>query len=498
MKITLIQPPKPSYGVEAEAHWELARPLSLHFLAASIEKHTCYEVDIVDLEHRKFRGVSLDEVFQRSAAAIFGITSTTYTRFEAIKIAKYLKKAFSQSLIVAGGVHFMGCPKDTLDHVAEIDVIVRGEGERTIVDLINAVAKGADFAGIKGITYRRDGKILESPDQTYFENLDDIPHYDKFSWEEYPEYLFGSPERVPALSILSSRGCPYHCVFCSKAGMKYRLRSAKRVVDEMEYFMGKFDIHAFNFLDLTFTANPMHTRAVCEEIIGRKLGIRWWCESRANIDLGLLPLMKKAGCSALVIGVETGSPKILSQISKGITIEQVIAIVKRCSDLGINISPYFMFSHENERMKDVKMTLDLIRRLGRFIASSSFQPTMIFPGTQLEENARHAGILPPDFSWTHHYDAEVNRELGQLPNIPLYMDKLHPAELKVALREYRRIWETTHAADFAADLSMKELLCKICETLLHGNESIKYLFSMEYYRKFIEAKVKGRSRKHAA
>ncbi|MCU0595770.1 MAG: B12-binding domain-containing radical SAM protein, partial [Desulfobacterota bacterium] len=342
----------------------------------------------MDLESGDLRNKPLQEVFQNSNSDVYGITATTFTRFEAIKIAKHLRALRPNSRIVVGGVHFMYCPEDTLKKVPEIDVVVRGEGEVTIVELLDAIGSGHELQQVKGISYREGNGVIHNPDQPLFEDLDALPVYTDFTWEQYPEYLFGYPEPVPATSVISSRGCPYKCIFCAKAGMKYRLRSAQKVVDEIQLLKEKLRVDAINFLDLTFTANPKHVRAVCQEIIQRDLKIKWWCESRVNIPLELLDIMKAAGCVALVIGVESGSSRVLSTISKNISTAAVLAFCERCIELGIIVQPYFMFSHPGESREDVQQTLELILRLEKRKSSCSFQPTMIYPGTEIETIAR--------------------------------------------------------------------------------------------------------------
>lgn len=467
----------------------MVRPLSLHFLASALEKYTNYDVQIVDLEQKRYRDIPLEEILQKISSQIFGITATTYTRFEAIKIAKYIKKIYPDSWIIAGGVHFMYCARDTLERVPEIDIIVRGEGEITIVELINAIFGGRNFDKIMSITYRGKDKVIENPDRLIFEDLDSISPYTKFSWDEYPEYLFGYPERIRAISVMSSRGCPFNCVFCSKAGMEYRLRNPKSVVDEIELLKNKFDIEGVNFVDLTFTANPSHVRAICKEMINRRLNIKWWCESRANTPLDLLDIMKQAGCVSLAFGVESGSSKILLKISKGISIEQVINFCEKCNDLGIFVQPYFMFSHPDETEEDVKQTLNLIDKLEKlkFIELCSFQPTMIFPGTELERIARNNGILPDTFSWCDPYKSNLSIELEQLPNIPLFIDKLTSDALK-KFNEERKFRRTVK---IATRMNFKDLFPKGITSIINRKPSSKYLFSLKFYYKYISSKLRS-------
>ena len=478
MKITLIQPQKTLYGSAAEKHWSLARPFSLLFLAAAIKKHAAHSVDIVDLESGAYRNTSLQEVFQNSDSDVYGITATTFTRFEAIKIAKYLKKFRPSSRIVVGGVHFMYCPEDTLSKVPDIDVVVRGEGEIPIVEFLDAIDTGQNLREVKGISYREGSKVVHNPDQAVFEDLDTLPVYSDFTWEQYPEYLFGFPEPIPATSVISSRGCPYKCIFCSKAGMKYRLRDAQKVVDEVEILKGQLGVEAINFLDLTFTANPRHAQAVCQEMIQRGLGLKWWCESRANIPLELLDIMKAAGCVALAVGVESGSPRVLSNISKGISTDMVLAFCEKCLHLGIHVEPYFMFSHPGETIEDVHQSLNLIYELEKRNAHCSFQPTMIFPGTEIEMIAREQGKLPDGFSWSESYHSDLNLELGQLPNVPLFMDLLSPADLRRILDE-RNLWKSVTVA---SRMDFKDLIMKGIEVVINGKfRTWRYLFSPRFY-----------------
>lgn len=492
MKIALIQPPRPVYGAEAEQHWQLTRPLSLFFLAASLEKHTEHKVDIVDFEQKRYKGTSIDSILVNTQADIFGITATTYTRFEAIKIAKCIKQSKPDAIVIVGGVHFMHTADDTLRKVPEIDIVVRGEGEITIVELANALSRGTDLHGIKGITYRKDGQVVSNLPQTVFEDPDALPVYTRFSWDEYPEYLFGYPERVPAISVMASRGCPYKCIFCAKAGSTYRTRNPIAVVDEIELLRRKFDIKAINFLDLTFTANPQYVRALCEEIIRRRIDIKWWCECRANASADLLKLMKSAGCVSVAVGIESGSERILSKISKGISTELAFRFCKNCSELGIFVAPYFMFSHPGETKEDVEKTLELIAKLERFNLQGSFQPTMIFPGTELEKIARSQNIIPCDFSWSDPYESTVNMELGQLITVPLFIDKLTINEMRGFIRKLTNRRQLRQVAKTSADMTLGELIPKALKYLINREPSAQYVFSPRLYYEYIASKLRKR------
>jgi len=479
MKFTLIQPQKSKdTNLAADQSWHITRPYSIIYLYQTIKSKTDFDVNIVDFEKLEFSNYSVEHVLKNSKSDIFGITATTYIRFEAIEIAKMIKKLHPDAIVVVGGVHFMYCAADTLHYVPEIDIVVRGEGEITIVDLLNAIDKKKSLGQVKGITYRQEGKVCENPDREVFEDLDSLPIYEDFTWEEYPEYLIGYSEKIKATSIISSRGCPYRCIFCAKAGMKYRLRNPSLVVDEIEFFLNKFQIEGINFLDLTFTADSRQVQQVCHEIISRNLTFQWWCESRANIPLELLDRMEKAGCASIALGVESGSPRIISAISKGISLDQVTNFCKKCNDLGIFITTYFMFSHPGETFEDAQNTLDFmdsLENIGDYVSCET-QPTMIFPGTRLEKIALEKDILSERFSWSTPCEFELNVQLGQHPNIPLFIDSLSPYQLLILLRQR----EIERKIKLARKTKFADLISKTFKEVM-TKRSRSVLFTRQFY-----------------
>ena len=490
MEILLLQPAKPHSEIEAESHWELARPFSLFYLAAALEAWTTFPAQIADLEKKSTVGISADHFFRRNRAMIYGITSTTFTRFEAIELARYIKNVDSDAKVVVGGVHFSHCAEDTLRNIDEIDFVVRGEGELTFVELVKLLEGGKSFEGLGGVSYRNGKQIIHNPDQRNVLNLDEMPQYERFSWEEYPEYLMDYRERIPALSIMSSRGCPYRCVFCSKALTNYRLRKPASVVDEIVSLKKKFGIEAFNFLDLTFTASEHHVRAICRELIDRNVQIRWWCESRANVNPNLLDLMREAGCVCIALGIESGAPRILAGIQKDISLNQVEEFCRKSTKLGINLSAYFMYSLPGETKEDVIETINFATRLQELGANvPGFQPAMIFPGTQLEKIARMKGILKPDFSWSLHYESALNRQLGQLSNIPIFLDCLRPEDLIELHENFRHRSLFNSVVREAVSMPICELVGRGVKSILSRSPSSKLLFSPRFYFKIISNRM---------
>jgi len=502
MRVVLIQPRKVRSGVEAQEHWQLARPLSLFFLAAAIRQRTNHQVEILDFESARHLDVDFETVLADvGEAAIFGITATTYTRLEAQRLAQIIRRLYPDTVIVAGGVHFMYAASDALEGIPEIDIVVRGEGEITLLQILNSLETGAGLDRVKGVSFRRDSSVIHNPPQDEFIDPDVTDLFLDYSWDEYPEYLFSVNDKVPAVSIMASRGCPFSCAFCAKSETRYVTRSPSKVVDDIELLTERFGISAFNFLDLSFTVEARHVRNLCEEIIGRNLNIKWWCESRANTPPQILELMARAGCVSTVVGVESGSPNILSSLAKGISVEQAVRFCHGCRDLGISVQPYFMYSLPGETRADAERTLDLIEELEVFTRSASFQPCMIFPGTKVETIAREEGLLDDSFSWAEPYHSEFNVELGQLPNIPLFLDRMTEDDLRyLAARraKQKRAFEKNAniraVAENVSQMSFSKLVGKIFHNALTGKPVWRYALSPSLFSQIARARRSRRER----
>jgi anaerobic magnesium-protoporphyrin IX monomethyl ester cyclase len=425
----LIQPPYTTRRPrDLEVGDERARPLALFYMAASLEK-TGHQVELIDFQTGLYSDRDITSRLRDNTSVIFGITALTGLRFEAINVARIIRKLHPGSLIIVGGVHFSKCPIDTLEHIPEIDAVVVGYGEETLVEIANSYDNKNGFAGISGVIYREGDKIINNGERRP-PDLDTLPDYSKFSYEEYPEWLLYHPGRIKAMSVFSSRGCPYRCIFCAVGNSQYLVRRSDLVVDEIEHWKEKFGIRAINFYDYNLTVNPSRVKELCLELIKRKVGVQWWCESRVDIPLELLGLMSEAGCRWVSIGVETGSPEVLKKISKGITYEQVINFIDKCKRLGIGITMLFMVSHPDETLKDLNETNTFIKRVSSKVDYFGVGATLVFPGSAIESMARAKGIIPADFSWSLPYESEISTRLTSFPNIPVFLDKLKVSEIE--------------------------------------------------------------------
>jgi anaerobic magnesium-protoporphyrin IX monomethyl ester cyclase len=443
MSVAFIRPTNP---VKLPRSGFVIRPIGLLSMMGALGS-IGVPADLIDLHIRAQSDSELVDRLRRGDYRLFGITCTTYNRFSAISIANLLKKNFPDRPVVVGGPHFSKCDEDALKHVPSIDIVVRGEGEGIIKDLAPRLLNGDDWSQVDGISFREGSHIRRNPDAKPVEDLDSLPVYTQFERKDYPEILAMVRENgrtVPAMAMETSRGCPNRCLFCSAAIPSYRVRSPASVVDEMEMWMKLFpEVRAFNFVDLTFTADRDHIIGICEQILSRNLNVKWWGESRADIDLDLLDTMYAAGCRALSIGVESGSPRVLAAIRKNISLKQIYDLADKCDSLGIWLDCFIMFSLPSETLDDLKMTLALIKQMLKkhkkvLYPGGEGNVTSIHPGSQVEAMARQSGIIPQDFSWHKDFYDPKNLDIMRSPYVPTYLENLSRRDLKAA------VWKSNH------------------------------------------------------
>jgi radical SAM superfamily enzyme YgiQ (UPF0313 family) len=368
-------------------------------------------------------------LLKKESPDLVGISFGTQIRFSAFDLARLIKKNFPSVPIVAGGPHPTLTAEDTLENISEIDIVVRGEGEISFLNLVKAIDNKEDLGDVRGISFRNEmGQIVSTPPQPLIQDLNSLPlpARDLLPMEKYEQKTILS--KKICTSILTSRGCPYRCVYCSTSrqwGHQIRHRSAKNVVDEIEYLLRTYPfLEGIRFFDDVFTVDKKRAIDICQEIIRRKININWECEVRANtIDRELAKIMRKAGCEFIDLGVESGSNRILKNIKKAITTEQAIAAVKTIKEAGIEVKAFIMHGLPGETYKDIKKTVFLSRylfyELG--IEGTTQAISLIYPGTELEKIAKEFGTLPKDFSWSKYYIRDRSYPpLNPCPYMPIF------------------------------------------------------------------------------
>jgi len=423
---------------ETDGFFEKMPPLGLASLAANLEKHD-YSVKIIDSE---IESRTLDYWLNLYHPQFLGISGTTHTRFESFRLAKEAK-IFNKAIItVYGGVHASFAAVDTLKRVPEIDYVLRGEGEETIVDLIKAYKTDLNITDVRGLTYRDSNDITENP-SAYRVDLNEIPmpaykHLDMKRYSLKMEFI-----GKKGISLITSRGCLAQCSFCSASRMFNHLvstRNAQSVIDEIALLFDRYGYKGIKIFDSTLTIDQNHISSLCDAIIKHGLNFPWECEIRVGtVDPGLLAKMKQAGCYYADLGIESGSQKVLDLMRKGITVEQSEETLELCNQAGIRVKAFFSFGHIGETMKDVERTFEFIDKHRHLISTvASGAGVRIYPGTYLESYARKNGLIPHDFDWSAPYDDKRLASILQTTSVPILIQpQLGFDELeKIALRIY--------------------------------------------------------------
>jgi len=420
MKIILITSPRAEGDIERKG----LPFLGIGYIAGYVEKFSHHQVEIFDAHTYGLNASKAAEKILEKNPDIIGVHSITDNRFKAIALAKEIKKRNKDAVVLMGGPHFSLTAKNALELVPEIDYIIRGEGEKAVVQLLDILENKGDISKVSGLAYRdKNGQIIEKPLTELITNLDELPMpaWHLFDLKAYNKPIDGT--NIRSIGVLSARGCPNVCVYCANARSVLRLRSPRNFIDEVEYLYKTYGYKGFDFWDDTLTMVNSHVVGVCEEILKRNLDIVWYARARVNtINKNLLELMKRAGCIRISYGVESGSPRILNIIRKNITIEQVLNAVRWSSEVGMAVVTNFMVNLPDETLDDLKQTINLMKKLGEIKNSyPAYGFTVIYPGTELELMAKQRGIMPKDFSWNSPYESPKYKVAGTDPSL-FYME----------------------------------------------------------------------------
>jgi len=373
-------------------------PSGLCYLQASLDKAGYTNSKIVDEDSYE----KVKKAIEDYDPDVVGISCLTVYRSSSFKIAKMAKEIKPKVKVILGGPHATFMWEQIMKNFKYVDVIVVGEGEITTVELIKALERDKPLKNIKGIVFREDGKIIKTEPRPLIENLDEVPFpsyrnidFDKYAVAKPPDYY----EKERKASIISSRGCIGNCHFCSTTqfwSRRWRARSAKNVVDEIESLYNKYNIRFFVFFDDIFTTNQQRVIDICKEIIKRDLKIRWYAETRVDcVSKEMLEWMKKSGCFLVQFGIESGSTTILKTINKKVTMDQIITAVKMVKEVGMQTEPFFMVGNPGETKKTIEETKRLIDILKPDALGISI--TRVFPCTQLYELAKEKGMMTDEF-----------------------------------------------------------------------------------------------------
>ncbi len=360
----------------------LIPPLGLGYLAA-VAKREGHEVEICDLNLGE--APSLPEL---SSYDVVGISLDTSRYNGAVTIAQAAIK--EGVTVVMGGPHATFVADDILrGKVAHY--IVRGEGEETFVQLLSRLSGGGEVGGVDGVSYLSNGRVIHTPDRPPPTDLDALPYPDRdiLHIERYKKLQLGGRFIT---SMVTSRGCPFNCDFCSStvfSGATWRKRSAANVVDEVQSIVKDFDFNAVCFMDDNFTMEPRRVIDIAKGLIARNLDIYWWCFSRGDIILKneeMVRHMAQSGCRYVFMGIESAHDSTLADYGKKIKADDSARAIQLLKDYGIETMGSFIIGWPRETRRMVKDTIRLSRHIG--LGGAQFTILTPYPGTALYERYR--------------------------------------------------------------------------------------------------------------
>jgi anaerobic magnesium-protoporphyrin IX monomethyl ester cyclase len=394
-------------------------PLGLGYLAASLRTQGI-PVELVDCTFHSREEVV--EKVRRSHPQIIGIYSMFSMKKSSLELAQLFKD--DCDLLVVGGPLPTFAPVDFLD---VFDVVAIGEGEETLGELVKCVEKGEDFSSVKGVAYKDRGKIRFTPAKDFVQNLDDLPFpsrelFDNEAYKKYYSKRFG----YTITSMITSRGCPFSCDFCSRPvfGTSFRTRSPSNIVDEAESIVS-LGYDRVWFADDCFTLNRAHLIGVCDELTRRGIDVGWECLSRVDtVDREVARKMRQAGCVRIFFGIESGNNDVLARMRKQVTVEQARKAVYAAKDAGLQVGAFFIVGYPGESDGTV---LDTVRfASGLPLDYLSFTLPYPIPGTALYERVRGNGDVMAD-------DWEEPKSWGLIRHKLLYASSFSEGKLKFAI-----------------------------------------------------------------
>lgn len=392
MKIALIAPPYPLEQAPSP-------PLGICYVAsACIEAG--HEVKIFDYIVSQYRPEKLKASLDTFQPDVVGSTAVTMNFPAAAEIMKTVKTHRPQTVTMMGGPHVSFDQDNVFKAYPEVDVIVTGEGELTLKELLPAIHDRSLWKDIRGIAFMENGKVVKTPQRELIQELDELPMPTRDLLPMSKYLALGFP-----VSIITSRGCPNKCIFClgrKMVGMKVRYRSAKKIVDEIEYLLS-FGLSRINIADDFFTANKKRVAEFCEEILKRDIQFVWSAFARVDsVNRETLDLMKKAGCEAVSFGIESGNPEILKTVQKNITPDQAENAVKLCKESGMIAHASFILGLPGETRETMEETLRFAKGLDIPFGYHLLCP---FPGTTIREEIANYDLKILSDDWTL-YDAD--------------------------------------------------------------------------------------------
>jgi anaerobic magnesium-protoporphyrin IX monomethyl ester cyclase len=408
MKIMFVEPPKDFWFVMGEY---LPPPLGILNLAAYLRKHDeTLEIEIVDCQAERISWDGLKSRMESSQPDIVAPSSlSTCNAYRGLRTIGMAKKVNPDSITIVGGQHYTVLARQSLEAYPELDIVVRGEGEQTLLEVTRALRGEMSLSDVKGITFKHDDRIIANDNRPLISNLNDLPFPGYDLVREYmKEYHFSlmAGRDTPYVLVEASRGCPHDCNFCTQClhwGGKWRSKTPKRIADEFEFCYNEFGSKFFWLTDDNFGLGK-RTDELCDEIISRGIGedIMWFMQARCDdvvTHKDLIPKLRRAGLNWLLAGVESHSPETLASFNKRITPSVSKEAFEVLKQNDIFAQATFIIGERSDSRETIRGLRAYVRDLDPDLAI--FMILTPYPGTPLYDDALKNGWIE-DTNWSHY------------------------------------------------------------------------------------------------
>ncbi len=467
MKIALIAAPFPLEEMPSP-------PLGLSYVAAAFREAGA-EVILLDYIVEKYTPEKMRSALEAFQPDAVGITSVTMNFKQAARIIQDVKEYNPAIVTMFGGPHVTFDAENTLRAYPEVDIVALGEAELTIRDLTPVLCQREKWVDVKGIAFLHEGRLVNNGRREFFKELDTLalPARDLLPIARYR--ALGFP-----VSIITSRGCPYRCIFCQgtrMVGHKIRYRDPIKIVDEIENILA-LGFKRINISDDFFTSSRKQVGLLCDEIKRRKLKFAWSAFARVNsISHELLETMMETGCDSISFGIESGNQEMLDRVDKHIKLDQARKAIQVCKEVGMHVFSSFMVGLPGETKQTLQETDAFARELGADFAYHFLAP---LPGTPVRDQVEEYDIKILSNDW-NEYDA--NRAIVSTSSLTTQEMEEFVAEYDACCKElwwqieqaysngtaspheiYR--WETKHRMDFVYQLFTEDIIENKAQGLL--------------------------------
>lgn len=368
-------------------------PIGLGLISGILKKEG-YRVEGLDIWSNQYSFYDVNIKIAEANVQVFGISALSTQYAYAKELCTIIKAHHSESIIILGGALATHSYKTVLKHL-NVDICVIGEGEETMLELMDCISNEKSIENVSGIAFASKDEIIVTNTREQIKDLDKIwtVDYGLFKIDDYIKNCKIGESRHFGINIITNRGCPFHCSYCSKNFKGVRNRSISAVIDEIKQLVMENDINGIYIDDELFVHNKDRVLEFCEKV--KPLNLKWICQGRANtINAEILKAMHNAGCIEMGMGIESGSNKILKEMNKGVTVDDNIRAVKMCNESGIRPRVLFMTGYPGEDEETMKEHIKFFKNIN--LPCHGFSITLPLPGTQLYDYALKNNLIESD------------------------------------------------------------------------------------------------------